>query len=213
MHLGMTGSFRVGPGSCGLRKHDHVVWQLGDGSWWIYSDPRRFGLVAVAQVAESGGLPAELAQMGPEPLDASFTGPRLYERLRARKPPIKTVLLDQSVVAGLGNIYVSEVLFKVGISPLRPAGRISRSRAGQLATAIKEVLLDAIACGGTTIRDFQSLDGNEGHFSTCLAVYGKAGSACPRCGPEYPILRTVQAGRSTFHCPNCQRIRKGEGRQ
>lgn len=204
MHLGMTGSFRVEAGNCGLRKHDHVVWELDNGLSWRFNDPRRFGFCGVADLDRPGGMPVELAGLGPEPLGDDFNGDMLAAAAASRQVPVKSFILDQRVVAGVGNIYASEALFRAGIHPDRSASRISRPRWHALATAIREVLLEAIACGGTTIRDFTSLNGSEGHFSICLNAYGRERQPCPRCGPGPLIRRTIQAGRSTYYCPRCQ---------
>lgn len=204
IHLGMTGSFRMVDDVDSLALHDHLAWRLEDGRLWVFNDPRRFGSVAVFAGTDYRSLPPGFRELGPEPLSKAFSGRYLRRLAKVRKQPVKSFLLDQSIVAGVGNIYANEALFEAGINPLRRINRVSLHRLEVLTGTVKAVLLEAIACGGTTIRDFHSLDGSEGHFSICLSVYGKDGEACPRCGPFHPIRRIVQAGRSTFYCPHCQ---------
>ncbi|MDT8389989.1 MAG: bifunctional DNA-formamidopyrimidine glycosylase/DNA-(apurinic or apyrimidinic site) lyase [Lentisphaeria bacterium] len=205
LHLGMTGSFRLAAVGERLGARDHVVWELEGGDQWIFTDPRKFGEVAVENVAAAGDWPARFAGLGPEPLSSAFSPVYLFNRFKGRKQPVKTAVLDQTIIAGVGNIYASEALFRAGIHPARAAGKISPQRVEKLVLAVKCVLADSIISGGTTIRDFTSLDGKEGHFSLCLDVYGKAGAPCVRCGEKSSIRRIRQAGRSTFYCPGCQR--------
>ncbi|OPZ26118.1 MAG: Formamidopyrimidine-DNA glycosylase [Lentisphaerae bacterium ADurb.BinA184] len=205
LHLGMSGSFRVEGEDLPARSHDHLIFHLDRRQRWVFNDPRRFGLAEPVHIEVPGADPAELAGLGPEPLGPAFDGGYLFDVSRVRNTPVKNLLLDQGVVAGIGNIYASEALFRAGISPRRRAGRLRRAECTALAQAIREVLRDAIACGGTTIRDFHALDGREGEFAVCLRVYGKTGEPCPRCGPTARIRRLTQAGRSTYYCPHCQR--------
>ena len=204
LHLGMSGSFRVVPQEIPFRKHEHVAWELSNGMSWRLCDPRRFGWVIPCCLAAEHALPALLKDLGPEPLDGAFSGAYLYTVTRARKATIKDLLMDQRVVAGIGNIYANEALYRAGISPRRRAGNVGKARCAKLAESVKGVLADALACGGTTIRDYASVNGSEGHFQVCLDVYGREGESCGRC-PESVIKRTVVSGRSTYYCPRCQR--------
>ncbi len=204
LHLGMSGSLRVLPADTPLDTHEHVIWHLDDGFDWRFHDPRRFGSIELIPSESEAPPPASLAEMGPEPLDPSWTGADLYRELRKTSRAVKLALLDQHVVAGLGNIYVCEALFEAGISPFRKAKRISRARANTLAQAIRATLLDAVEHGGTSLRDYTRLDGSEGQFAVRLRVYGKEGHPCPRCGPDHLIRRRTQQNRSTFYCPHCQ---------
>lgn len=208
-HLGMSGRFRVfEPGAPAPEGHDHVVFETDEGCSVRFNDPRRFGLMALVR---ADGLAAHplLAGLGPEPLDGNFDGPALAARLARRTGPIKTALLDQSVVAGLGNIYASEALFHAGLSPLRAAASVAGRRAGRLARAIRRTLEEAIAAGGSSLRDHRRPSGELGYFQHCFAVYGRAGEACPGCDCDPAasggIRRVVQAGRSTFYCARRQR--------
>ena len=167
-----------------------------------YNDARRFGFMDLMPADAVTGS-QHFGGMGPEPLDAGFVASDLAVRLRGRTAPIKQALLDQHVVAGLGNIYVCEALFRAGISPRRKAGTVAGQRAGKLVTAIKDVLQEAIAAGGSTLRDHARPDGDLGYFQHSFRVYGREGEPCPVCGSA--IRRLVQSGRSTFFCPVCQR--------
>lgn len=196
-HLGMSGRWRADPDPLG--PHDHVVMTVGGRSLAL-NDPRRFGsldLVPTAEVARWGPF----AAMGPEPLDEAFDGAVLAAAFAGRRRPVKAALLDQRRVAGLGNIYVLEALHRAGIAPARAAGRIGRARLDALALAIKAVLRESIAVGGSTLRDFASPDGEIGYFAKDWRVYGREGEACA-CGET--IRRRVEAGRSTFWCARCQ---------
>lgn len=204
LHLGMSGAFRVLPAETPLDPHEHVVWHLDDGFDWRFHDPRRFGSVELLPTDEGAAAHPSLAAMGPEPLDPAWTGHHLHCELRRTDRPVKLALLDQHLVAGLGNIYVCEALFAAGISPFRKSSHISRQRCDTLVQCIRDVLRDAIEHGGTSLRDYTSLDGSEGRFAIRLRVYGRADKPCPRCGPAHPIRRRVQQNRSTFHCPKCQ---------
>lgn len=183
-------------------KHEHIVFSVGNGTVVRFSDPRRFGLMDLATQDTLGSHPL-LANLGPEPLGDDFNGPALAARLTGKRTPIKSALLDQRVVAGLGNIYVCEGLFMAGLSPRRSAHTIQRGRADRLVASIKEVLDDAIAAGGSTLRDHVAPSGEIGYFQHSFKVYGREGADCTKCAT--PIRRLVQAGRSTFYCPKCQR--------
>lgn len=198
-HLGMSGRWRIDPDAIGT--HDHLVIETEAGHRLSLFDPRRFGsvdLVETHQIEDFGPF----ALMGPEPLGEDFTAAYLRERLAGRASPIKAMLLDQRIVAGLGNIYVCEALNMAKISPLRAAGQIGPARLKPLVLAIKSVLADAIIAGGSTLRDYARPDGQLGYFAKQWRVYGKEGAPCP-CGQT--VVRTVQSGRSSFWCPACQR--------
>jgi len=198
-HLGMSGSWRIDPVSLG--KHDHFVLETDEGRRIVLNDPRRFGsLDLVPTDALERSEP--FAGMGPEPLGETFGGAWLATALAGRTAPIKAMLLDQRIVAGLGNIYVCEALHLAGIAPTRAAGRISRARLDRLAAAVRQVLLAAIEAGGSSLRDYARPDGELGYFSAQWRVYGREGEAC-HCGAS--IARRVDSGRSTFFCPRCQR--------
>ena len=198
-HLGMSGRWRIDPEALG--PHDHLVLETEEGRRLALNDPRRFGSVDLLPAA---GLERHepFASMGPEPLADEFTGARLERALAGRSAPVKALLLDQRIVAGLGNIYVCEALHMSGIAPGRAGGRIARARLDRLAAAVKEVLLAAIEAGGSTLRDYARPDGELGYFSKQWRVYGREGEAC-HCGS--PIRRRADSGRSTFFCPRCQR--------
>lgn len=205
-HLGMSGRMLVGAAPPAVDPHDHVLIEMEDGAVIRFNDARRFGLMDL--VPESGLARHKLlAALGPEPLDPEFDGARLAFVLKGRATPIKSALVDQRIVAGLGNIYASEALFWAGISPRRPARTVQGARAARLAAAIKRVLTEAIAAGGSSLRDFMSISGELGYFQHRWAVYGREGEACPLCdcGAATGIRRIVQSGRSTFYCARRQR--------
>ena len=205
LHLGMSGSLRVLPEDTPVRAHDHVdIALVGEdgkpGRVLRFNDPRRFGCLLWQAPGEIHPL---LAGLGPEPLSEAFDGNYLFELSRGRKVPVKTFLMDQSVVVGVGNIYAAEALFTAGISPLRPAGKVSRERYAALAEAVKAILAHAIASGGTTLRDFISPDGAPGYFEQELLAYGRGGQPCPRCGRA---LKHASIGqRATVWCGHCQK--------
>lgn len=200
LHLGMSGSLRVVPADKPPGTHDHVDWRLDSGLVLRYTDPRRFGCQLWQ---EPGKIHPLLADLGPEPLSYTFDGDYLWARSRRRCVAVKTFLMNQRIVVGVGNIYASEALFAAGIRPWRAAGTISRARYARLADEIKRILEYAIRRGGTTLRDFISPDGAPGYFEQELSVYGRGGMPCKTCGT--PIMATVIGQRSTFHCPRCQR--------
>lgn len=203
LHLGMTGKFRVCSGEEEVKKHEHVLFQLDTGESWRYEDPRRFGIVKSVTLPVQGGIPEDLEHFGPEPLEGDFTGKYLKDFAKHKTKPIKNLIMDNTCVVGVGNIYASESLFRAKISPLKAAGKISLAKMTLLVEKIQEVLHEAIQAGGTTISDFSTPDGNEGYFFRELAVYGRAEEACLECGSI--ISKTVMAGRSTFYCKRCQR--------
>ena len=200
IHLGMSGTLRVVEAALPLRKHDHVDLLLDSGKVLRFNDPRRFGSV----LYQPGGEPhALLAALGPEPLGEDFHGNWLFARSRGRKVAVKSFIMDNATVVGVGNIYAQESLFIAGIHPSRAAGRISRERYKRLADAIRVVLARAIEAGGTTLKDFTSADGQPGYFAQSLNVYGRAGQPCPQCEA---LLKADRHGqRSTSYCPQCQR--------
>ena len=198
-HLGMSGRWRVDPEE--IEKHDHFILETGTGRVVALNDHRRFGSLDIVRRDELEGF-RHFISMGPEPLDNAFDAQMLHAALKGRKAPIKAMLLNQSVVAGLGNIYVCEALHMAGISPATPALKISRPRLDRLVIAIKEVLAAAIKAGGSTLRDFAAPDGELGYFAKDWLVYGREGEIC-HCGAM--VLRRVDSGRSTFYCSKCQR--------
>ena len=212
VHLGMSGRMTVS----GLRlgayvhdhpprvAHDHVVLGMEGGARITFNDARRFGAMDLMPTDARDAHPL-LAHLGPEPLSDAFDGARLAGALTGRRMPIKAALLDQRIVAGLGNIYVCEALHRAGIAPRRQAGRIARVRIERLVGHVKDVLREAIAAGGSSLRDHRRADGAMGYFQHGFAAYGREGLPCgtPGCGGT--IARIVQSGRSTFHCPSCQR--------
>jgi formamidopyrimidine-DNA glycosylase len=221
MHLGMSGSFRIEhdreqtPGAFHFERsksaaHDHVMIHLSNGARIVYNDPRRFGFMLLAP---SRDLAAHrlFSDLGVEPLGMEFDASLLARLFADRKTPLKAALLDQSLVAGLGNIYVCEALHRAGLSPLREAAAIAgkggapNAKAKKLAAAIIAVLEEAVAAGGSTLRDHRQTDGALGYFQHSFVVYGKEGAACRRARCLGSIARITQAGRSTFYCPTCQR--------
>jgi formamidopyrimidine-DNA glycosylase len=217
MHLGMSGRFTISGGDKASRPgefhfagstdpaHDHIVLDVAGGEGparIVYNDPRRFGFMDLADTAALDRS-RHFAGMGPEPLSEGFTPALLKSALAGRKAPLKAALLDQSVVAGLGNIYVCEALWRAELSPRRPAGRLSILSAARLHAAIRTVLLEAIDAGGSSLRDFASAEGALGYFQHRFSVYGREGAPCARCSA--PVRRFVQSGRSTFSCAKCQK--------
>ena len=204
LHLGMSGRVTAGSAALPDLPHDHVVLTLDNGTVIRFNDPRRFGLLDYIKRDDVGRHPL-LAALGPEPLEAEFNGPYLAAALAGKMTPIKSALLDQRIVAGLGNIYVCEALFRAGISPRRLAGSIGRGRAHRLVGGIRSVLDEAIAAGGSSLRDYVQADGELGYFQHRFAVYAREGEPCPGCDCGGGVRRIVQAGRSTFFCAKRQR--------
>ncbi len=198
-HLGMSGRWRVDPE--GIGPHDHLILRTGEGRSLALHDPRRFGSLDLVETAALPTFGPFLA-LGPEPLGPDFNVAYLARALKGRVAPIKAMLLDQRIVAGLGNIYVCEALNLAHISPTQAAGRITRPRLARLVEAIRDVLAAAIEAGGSTLRDYARPDGELGYFSKQWRVYGREGEACP-CGTI--VSRRVDSGRSTFFCPKCQK--------
>ncbi len=199
-HLGMSGRWRVDPTEIGT--HDHLLLVTGAGRRLALNDPRRFGFVDLVETAKLDAYPA-FAAMGPEPLGPGFTAGYLARALDGRSAPIKALLLDQRIVAGLGNIYVCEALHMASIAPSRAGGRIATKRIEALVAAIRQVLEWAIEAGGSTIRDYAQPDGELGYFARQWRVYGREGQPCGGCGD--PVRRRAEGGRSTFYCARCQR--------
>ncbi|MEA3240444.1 MAG: bifunctional DNA-formamidopyrimidine glycosylase/DNA-(apurinic or apyrimidinic site) lyase [Pseudomonadota bacterium] len=204
LHLGMSGSLKIVPGELPVEKHERIIWFLDDGCSLRFHDPRKFGLVDILPLHIPGSLPECLDNLPPEPLGEHFSSSYLHRLSRGRRRPIKSLLMDNNFVVGIGNIYASESLFRAGIRPTKAAGKLSQRQYLALVEAIKQVLTEAIAAGGTTISDFVGLDGTEGRFARHLNVYGRAGEACLTCHQAI-IVKSVIAGRSTYYCPHCQR--------
>jgi formamidopyrimidine-DNA glycosylase len=213
MHLGMSGRFEIGggrtPGAfhhavATEAPHAHVVFETEAGDRVTYFDPRRFGYMDLIPT-EALETHRWFADLGPEPLSDAFDANRLAQAFAGRKQGPKTLLLDQRIVAGLGNIYVCEALHRAGVSPLRLAANVGPARAARLAQSVRAVLAEAIAAGGSTLRDFAAADGSLGAFQDRFLVYGRAGEACLRPGCAGIVRRLAQSGRSTFYCGGCQR--------
>ena len=200
LHLGMSGCLRVVPADLTPGRHDHVDLALDSGLVVRFTDPRRFGCLLWQSEGETHAL---LRDLGPEPLSPEFTGNYLFERSRRRAASIKSFLMDQCIVVGVGNIYAVEVLFRAGIAPGRAAGRISTDRYSRLVQAIKEILTQAIHSGGTTLRDFLHPDGMPGYFKQELFVYGREGLPCHTC--NRPLSGSRMGNRATVWCSSCQR--------
>lgn len=216
IHLGMSGRMVISglkathvPGQFHFEhptigKHDHVLFHMANGARVTFNDPRRFGAMDLCATSTLDAHPL-LANIGPEPLSNAFHADYLANRLKGRKTSIKAALLDQRIVAGLGNIYVCEALFRAGISPLRAAGRIGAGRIERLTDTIRATLRDAIEAGGSSLRDYRQADGELGYFQHSFRVYGREGAPCVTQGCPQTIRRTVQSGRSSFYCSTCQR--------
>ena len=212
VHLGMSGRMLISGAQLGTfyhdhpapQKHDHVVLHMVGGARVTFNDARRFGAM---DLMPTDGADAHmlLAGLGPEPFGNDFNEPYLAGRLQGRKTPIKAALLDQRIVAGLGNIYVAETLYRARISPLRLAGDLSKRQVQALVPTIREVLAEAIEAGGSSLRDFRQANGELGYFSKHFQVYDREGDPCETPGCKGSITRTVQSGRSSFWCPTCQR--------
>jgi formamidopyrimidine-DNA glycosylase len=201
IHLGMSGSLRVTDPALPPKKHDHLDLVLASGLALRFHDPRRFGCWLWTE--DDPCAHPLLAELGPEPLEAGFGGAHLHGRSRGRSVAVKAFIMDSHVVVGVGNIYANEALFRAGIAPHRPAGRVSADRYEKLADAIRAVLAASIEQGGTTLRDFVNEAGNPGYFRQTLQVYDRAGEPCLRCGAAIKRVRLGQ--RATYWCPRCQR--------
>jgi formamidopyrimidine-DNA glycosylase len=204
-HLGMSGRFRIHEAAPPpLEAHDHVELVTAAGATIRYNDPRRFGIIDLFPT-EAMATHKLLAGLGPEPLSNAFDGAALAAGLGERRTAIKVALLDQRVVAGVGNIYASEALYRAGISPKRMARTVKGGRADKLALAVRDVLNEAIAAGGSSLRDHRQTSGELGYFQHCFKVYGRGGDACLNDGCGNTVRQMVQGGRSTFYCTKCQR--------
>ncbi|CAN1491067.1 Nei Formamidopyrimidine-DNA glycosylase [Paracoccaceae bacterium] len=212
VHLGMSGRMLISGAQIGTfyhdhpapQKHDHVVLHMTSGARVTFNDARRFGAMDLMATAGAEGHPL-LAGLGPEPFGNDFNGPYLADRLKDRRTPIKSALLDQRILAGLGNIYVAETLYRARISPLRLAGDLTESQVHALVPVIREVLAEAIAAGGSSLRDFRQANGELGYFSKHFQVYDREGGPCETPGCSGTVTRSVQSGRSSFWCSSCQR--------
>lgn len=199
LHLGMSGSLRILPGSHPPATHDHFDLIFDNGQLMRLRDPRRFGAV----LWHEGNMHPLLARLGPEPLEEHFTARHLYQASRGRRVPIKQFIMDNSVVVGVGNIYASEALFRAGISPKLESGKLSLARCEILVSVIRETLHEAIEAGGSTLRDFVNASGNPGYFQQQHWVYGRAGEPCRACATPVKLIK--QGQRSTFYCGYCQK--------
>ena len=212
IHLGMSGRILVSGAQLGQfhhshpapQKHDHVVFDMANGTRVTFNDARRFGAMDLMATASADTHPL-LAGLGPEPLGNHFSETYLHDRLAGKLTPVKSALLDQRIVAGLGNIYVSEALFRARIAPRRLAGNLGPQRIARLVPVIRDVLTEAIAAGGSSLRDYRQADGELGYFQHAFRVYDREGQPCPTPGCGATITRIVQSGRSSYHCPRCQR--------
>lgn len=212
IHLGMSGRMLISGdplGNCARihatpQKHDHVVLHMANGARITFNDPRRFGAMDLFATAAAEGH-ALLAKLGPEPLGNAFDEGHLATALAGRNTPIKAALLDQRIVAGLGNIYVCEALYRARISPRRKARNVGVRRAALLVPVIRDVLNEAIAAGGSSLRDYRQTGGDLGYFQHSFDVYGREGLPCRRAGCDGTVTRIVQSGRSSFYCGRCQR--------
>ena len=212
IHLGMSGRMTVSGDPLGqfvhdhpaVQKHDHVVFHMANGARITFNDPRRFGAMDLLQTdnAENHKL---LSVLGPEPLGNDFHDQHLIDAFKGKNTPVKSALLDQGIVAGLGNIYVCEALYRGRVSPRRKAGQISAPRVAALVPIIRQVLQDAIEAGGSSLRDFRQADGELGYFQHSFDVYGREGEPCRTEGCSAAIKRITQSGRSSFYCAQCQR--------
>jgi formamidopyrimidine-DNA glycosylase len=212
IHLGMSGRMLISGDPLGQflhehpapEKHDHVVFDMDNGARVTFNDPRRFGAMDLLETATADEHPL-LASIGPEPFGNAFNESYLIEAIGNRNTPIKTALLDQKTVAGLGNIYVCETLYRANIHPATKARDVAKQQISALVPIIREVLQEAIDSGGSSLKDFRQADGELGYFQHRFAVYGREGEPCVTSGCDANIARVVQSGRSSFFCPSCQR--------
>ena len=212
IHLGMSGKILVSNSKIGnyfyesaqASNHDHVIFALDDGTVITYNDPRRFGAMDLTKTDDLNNHKF-LQKLGPEPLGNNFNSDYLKIKLSKKESPIKSVLLDQSIVAGLGNIYVCEALFMSGISPKKKASKISKNKCDELVLNIRTILISAIEAGGSSLKDFTDIQGNPGYFQFDFYVYGRDNEWCKTRDCDHKIKRISQSGRSSFYCPRCQR--------
>jgi formamidopyrimidine-DNA glycosylase len=200
MHFGMSGVVRLEEAKVPRRKHEHVFIHLSGGKVFRFEDPRRFGSIEVCHTG-SDGWPHCLSKIGVEPLSSKFSGRYFYEASRKRLKPVKELLMDNAVVAGIGNIYAAETLFACGISPMRKAGDLTYDECCRIARAAKRILRMAIKWGGTTVSDYRNVDGSEGKFVQKLKIYAKR--ECPCCGSK--VSKVVLGGRTSWYCKECQK--------
>lgn len=203
MHYGMSGVVRIESGEIPKRKHEHLFFHLDNGEIIRFECTRRFSLVKYCRLEKSGADPIELESLGVEPLTNEFTGEYLFEKSRRASGSIKTFVMNNEVVVGVGNIYVAESLYLAGVNPLRKPKTLTRSECDKIVENIKIILKKAIDAGGSTISDYRHVDGSEGKFARELQMYGRAGEKCIKCGSVIESCRV--GGRSTFFCPNCQK--------
>ena len=211
IHLGMSGRMLVSGDPLGVfvhehpapEKHDHVVLHMDNGARITFNDPRRFGAMDLMETATADQHKL-LAVLGPEPLGNAFNEAHLIAAFEGKNTPVKSALLDQRIVAGLGNIYVCEALYRAGISPVRKARRLAKARVSALVPIIRDVLSEAIEAGGSSLRDFRQADGELGYFQHRFDVYGREGEPCRSPGCSQLVARIVQSGRSSFYCRSCQ---------
>lgn len=202
-HLGMTGFFHIEPAAIPRHRHDRIAFLLDGGEELRYADARRFGFVVLTSLSGPERWPEELADLGPEPLERRFSGRALAARAAGRRTPVKVFIMDQRVTVGVGNIYASEALHAAGIDPRRPVGDVALGEWNRIAAEIKAVLRKAIRQGGSTIKNYRTVNGSEGGFQRELRAYGKKNGTCPDCGAGVETIRL--GGRSTFFCPVCQK--------
>ena len=203
MHFGMSGVVRVEPATVPKRKHEHLFLVLDDGRAFRFECTRRFSVCKLCSLPEPGGCPPELGGIGVEPLTDKFDEEYLFRGSRSRHCAVKCLLMDNAVVAGIGNIYAAETLFAAGVDPRREAGSLTRNECGRIVREAKRILSRAIELGGSSISDFLNVDGSEGKFAQELLIYGRAGKSCLRCGGTIECVRL--GGRSSCFCPHCQK--------
>ena len=203
MHFGMSGVVRVEPATVPKRKHEHLFLVLDDGRAFRFECTRRFSVCKLCSLPEPGGCPPELGGIGVEPLTDRFGGEYLFRVSRSRHCAVKCLLMDNAVVAGIGNIYAAETLFAAGVDPRREAGSLTRNECGRIVREAKRILSRAIELGGSSISDFLNVDGSEGKFAQELQIYGRTGKSCLRCGGTVQCVRL--GGRSSCFCPHCQK--------
>lgn len=203
MHFGMSGVVRVESPDVPKRKHEHVFIYLDNGKVFRFECTRRFSLLEVCDLSGERRFPEQLDKLGVEPLEKDYTKEYLYRASRKKQLAVKSFIMDNAVVVGIGNIYANETLFACGIRPDRPAESLSEAECAEIVRNSVRILREAIACGGTTISDFLNVDGSEGKFVQKLAIYGKSGESCPVCGCKIESMRI--GGRNSFFCPKCQK--------
>lgn len=209
-HLGMTGTWRAESHPTTFKTHDHVVLELSNGMLLVYNDPRRFG---VFDIIDLDKLNSDLRfrELGPEPLSTDFDFDYMWAKSRKKTAPVKSFLMDQRIVVGVGNIYACEALFEAGVSPLVPAGRLTSEQITRVIAAVRRILQQSIEAGGSSISDYTGVDEKEGSYQDNHLVYGRKGEPCHKC--SHPISVKVIAGRSTFWCVKCQKTRQSKNNE